>query len=187
LACAAELGDRVIAAATLAGVATYGADGLDWMSGMGPENLEEFGAAVAGPEALERSLAVQLPTLQNITGAEIIEALGGLLSEVDQRALTGDVGDVLAVNFREGLGSGMWGWFDDDRAFTRDWGFDLTSIAVPVTVWQGEQDRMVPFAHGRWLAGHIPTARARLEPEHGHVSIAVGYFGRILDDLLATT
>jgi pimeloyl-ACP methyl ester carboxylesterase len=186
LACAAELGDRVIAAATLAGVAPYGADGLDWMNGMGPENIAEFGAALAGPDTLKSSLAEQLPALRNVTGAQIVEALGGLVSEVDQQALTGELGDVLATNFREGLREGLWGWLDDDLAFTRDWGFQLTSISAPVDVWQGAQDRMVPFAHGRWLTQHIPTARARLEPEEGHISLALRYFERIIDTLVAT-
>ncbi len=36
LACAALLGDRVVAAACLAGVAPYGAEGLDFMAGRGP-------------------------------------------------------------------------------------------------------------------------------------------------------
>ena len=69
-------------------------------------------------------------------------------------------------------------------AFTRPWGFDLDEIGVPVVVWQGGQDRMVPFAHGQWLATQVPGARPRLLPEEGHLSIAVASFGKILDDLL---
>jgi len=56
LACAALLPDRVIATAALAGVAPWPADGLDWLSGMGPENLEEFGASMKGSDALEAYL-----------------------------------------------------------------------------------------------------------------------------------
>ena len=48
LACAALLPDRCRAAASLAGVAPFDAEGLDFLAGMGPENVEEFGAA-AGP------------------------------------------------------------------------------------------------------------------------------------------
>jgi pimeloyl-ACP methyl ester carboxylesterase len=52
LSCAALLADRCRAAATLAGVGPYGAAGLDFLAGMGPENVEEFGAALEGEAAL---------------------------------------------------------------------------------------------------------------------------------------
>ena len=42
---------------------------------------------------------------------------------------------------------------------------------------------MVPAAYGRWLAGHIPRARARLRPGEGHLSLQANRFGEVLDDL----
>jgi len=56
---------------------------------------------------------------------------------------------------------------------------------VPVTIWQGGQDRFVPFAHGRWLAEQIPGASPQLPGEHGHLSLAIGSYGRVLDELIA--
>ena len=85
----------------------------------------------------------------------------------------------------DGLRSGNDGWFDDDLAFTRPWGFELSDMSVPVAVWQGGEDLMVPFAHGEWLASRIPTAHPRLRPEHGHLSLALDAFGELLDDLIA--
>jgi pimeloyl-ACP methyl ester carboxylesterase len=85
----------------------------------------------------------------------------------------------------EALREGYWGWFDDDMAFTRPWGFELEEIGVPVFVWQGGHDRMVPFGHGEWLAAHIPGARPRLFPEHGHLTMAVDSLPRIVDELVS--
>ena len=77
------------------------------------------------------------------------------------------------------------GWRDDDMAFLTGWGFDVAAINCPVAVWQGREDRMVPFAHGTWLAAHMPTARPHLLADEGHISLCVGAFDHILDDLLA--
>jgi pimeloyl-ACP methyl ester carboxylesterase len=82
--------------------------------------------------------------------------------------LTGQCADYVAISERQGLARGVYGWLDDDMAFMRDWGFDVADVSRPVTVWQGAQDRMVPPGHGEWLAAHVPGARARLLPEHGH-------------------
>jgi pimeloyl-ACP methyl ester carboxylesterase len=92
----------------------------------------------------------------------------------------------VAASFRQAVANGIWGWFDDDVAFTRPWRFDLAGIEVPVAIWQGGQDRMVPFAHGQWLAAHLPSAQARLLPEEGHLSIAVDKFGQMVGELVAS-
>jgi pimeloyl-ACP methyl ester carboxylesterase len=187
LACAALLADRgVLACATVAGVGPFGAAGLDFLEGMGRENHEEFGAALAGPAELQAYLEQEARAFAGVTGEQVAAALGDLVSAVDVAALTGDFAAYVAASFRQALADGIWGWLDDDLAFTRPWGFDLGSIDVPVVVWQGEQDRMVPFAHGRWLAAHLPTARAKLLAEEGHLSIAVERFGEVIGELVAS-
>jgi pimeloyl-ACP methyl ester carboxylesterase len=185
LACAALLGDRVLSCATIAGVGPFGAAGLDFLEGMGRDNQEEFGAALAGPSQLQAYLERQAQVLAEVTGEQVAAALGDLVSPVDVGVLTGDFAAYLATTFRQAVSTGIWGWFDDDLAFTRPWGFALDQVDVPVVVWQGGQDRMVPFTHGQWLATRVPGARPRLLAEEGHLSIAVASFGKILDDLLA--
>jgi pimeloyl-ACP methyl ester carboxylesterase len=184
LACAALLPNRVRAAATIAGVAPYEAGGLDWTAGMGEDNQIEYPLAARDPDELLRWMEPHAEAMATIEADEIVEELGSLVSEVDAAQVTGEFGDNLAASFRSAFRHGRWGWFDDDLAFVRDWGFDLSAITVPVSVWQGQQDRMVPAAHGEWLAAHIPGARVHLRPEHGHLSLGVGAFGEILDDLL---
>jgi pimeloyl-ACP methyl ester carboxylesterase len=180
------LADRIRAVATIASVAPYPADGLDYLDGMGEENIEEFGAALDGPEALIAFKERNTPPLQVVTGDEMAEAFGDLIDDVDRGALTGDFADWVAASFREALRESYWGWFDDDMAFISPWGFELDAIRVPVHVWQGRHDRMVPYAHGEWLAAHIPTAIPHLFDEHGHLSLAIDSMGRILDELVAS-
>jgi pimeloyl-ACP methyl ester carboxylesterase len=185
LACAALAPQRTIAAATIAGAAPRDAEGLDWLAGMSEENLEEFSAADAGEQQLLAYLNDHGAGYAEVTGAELHAALGELLSPVDTAVLTGDFADYMAAAARGAVKRGMWGWLDDDIAFSRDWGFALEQITRPVTIWQGGQDRFVPFAHGQWLAAHVAGAQPQLLPEEGHLSLSVGAYGRVLDDLLA--
>ena len=184
LACAALLPDLVAGVATVGGVAPFDAAGLAWLEGMAPENHAEFGAAVRGPADLEAFLELEATALRDVTGESVADALGGLVPPVDRAALTGSFASHAAALFRDGVRTGIWGWFDDDLAFIRDWGFDLGSIRVPVTIWQGSEDAMVPFAHGRWLADHVPGARPRLLEGEGHLSLGVSSFGRIVAELV---
>jgi pimeloyl-ACP methyl ester carboxylesterase len=187
LACAALLPVRCLAAASIAGFAPSDSPGLDWLAGMGQENVEEFRAALAGEADLTRFLEVAAPTLRDITGAAVADRLGGLVSEADKAALTGDFADHLAALFRAALSTGIDGWRDDALAFSRDWGINLEALGhtTPVAIWQGGQDRMVPSGHGEWLAANIPLAHARMRPGDGHLTLVIDGFGEILDDLLA--
>ncbi len=117
-------------------------------------------------------------------GPEIQESLGQLLSDVDRDAATGEFAEYLATLFHGGLETDIWGWFDDDLAFVADWGFSLQEIRTPVAVWQGSEDRMVPYGHGRWLAENVAGAQPHLLDGEGHLSILLGAYGRLLDDLL---
>src|SRR4051812_19466951 len=112
LACAALLGERTIAAATIAAVAPRDAPGIDWLAGMGEENVAEFGAAEAGPRELEGFLRREREGILAAGGPEIGASLGELLSPVDRGAATGEFAEYLAALFHAGLETGIWGWFD---------------------------------------------------------------------------
>jgi pimeloyl-ACP methyl ester carboxylesterase len=183
LACAALLPDRVRAVATIGGVAPYPAEGLDWTAGMGAENVEEFGYTFAGADALLPRMEKSRAEIVAVTAEEVATFFGDLIDDVDRGSLTGEFAEFVAASFRESVREGYWGWFDEDLAVVQPWGFELGSITVPVHVWQGRHDRMVPFAHGEWLAAHIPTACPHLFEEHGHLTLAVDSLPEILDEL----
>jgi pimeloyl-ACP methyl ester carboxylesterase len=184
LACAALLPDRCAAAASLAGVAPYDAEGLDFLAGMGPENVEEFGAAVRSREELTAFVEQGAGALRDITAEQVADALGDLIDHVDRDALTGEFAESMAGMLRRAISTGGDGWLDDDLAFVKPWGFDLAAITVPGSIWQGAHDKMVPFAHGQWLAAHVPNARVHLDDDEGHLSL-VNQLPRILEDLSA--
>jgi len=183
LACAARL-PAAKAVLAIACVAPYDADGLDFMAGMGEDNVVEFGAAVEGEVPLRSFMDAVGPHLKEVTVEGITESLSTLLPDVDRAVLTDEFGEDMAASFHEGLRVGVDGWLDDDLAFIKPWGFDLAEIATPLSLWQGSLDQMVPFAHGEWLAAHLPRASAHLEQGEGHLSIGVGAIDRMLDDLV---
>jgi pimeloyl-ACP methyl ester carboxylesterase len=184
LACGARLGGAA-AVLVIAGVAPCQAEGLDWMAGMGEDNVAEFSAALAGEEELRPFLLGAREQLKDVTGADMVGSLESLLPEVDRAVLTGEFGEDLAASFREAMRAGAEGWLEDDLAFTWPWGFGLAEITVPVMIWQGSADLMVPFAHGQWLASRLPGASVHLEEGEGHLSVGIGALDRMLDELVS--
>jgi pimeloyl-ACP methyl ester carboxylesterase len=183
LACGARL-PATAAVLCVAGVAPYAADGLDWMAGMGEDNVVEFSAARRGEGQLRPHLLQQRELLRNAPAADLVASLQSLLPDVDRAALTGEFGEDMAASFREALRTGVDGWLDDDLAFTRPWGFSLAEISVPTMIWQGSADLMVPFAHGQWLASRLPAGTAHLEQGEGHLSVGLGKLDAMLDELV---
>jgi pimeloyl-ACP methyl ester carboxylesterase len=182
LACAALLPGRCLAAATLAGVGPKDGDGLDWFAGMAAENVAEYTEASKGIEAYTAFMTEELGPMKDVTGDQVAASLGGLVTPVDQAFCTDAFAEWLAAEFRGSLAQGVGGAVDDGLAAVAPWGYDLTTITVPVAVWQGAQDAMVPFAHGQWLAAHVPGARPHLYDDEGHLSL-IARLPEILDEL----
>lgn len=184
LACDALLTGRCRAAVTIACTALYGSPGLDWLAGMGPENVEGFTIALAGDRQHTELLTADAGSLRTVTGEQVITAFGGVIDEADKAVLTGEFAGYMADSLRAGVRNGIAGWHDDELALVGEWGFALDDPSLsPVAIWQGDQDRIVPCAHGEWLARNVAGARADLMPGEGHLSLIATKIGDILDDL----
>jgi pimeloyl-ACP methyl ester carboxylesterase len=176
---------RCLAAGAIAAPTPYPAEGLDWLAGMGEENVVEFHAALDGPEKLEPYLEGEAAKLRAAKPEEVKEVWATVLPPVDAAVLTGARAEHWKRSNDRALAQGIAGWRDDDIAFTKPWGFALSEIRAPTLLWQGVQDLMVPVAHARWLAERIPGVEAHISSEDGHLSIAVGRLGEIYDWLAA--
>jgi pimeloyl-ACP methyl ester carboxylesterase len=171
LACAALSDERLLAAASLAAVAPYGADGLDWLAGMGEDNHVEFGKVLEGEEALRAYCVPAAEGMLNAEPEELVQVLDSLLGPEDKSVLTGRFAEYLLECDRHGLKDGVDGWIDDDFAFVEPWGFEVEAISRPVLLLHGEDDRFVPVSHGHWLAARIPGVEARIDPSDGHLTL----------------
>lgn len=171
LACASLLGDRVVAAATLASTAPFDADGLDWLAGTGPENIEAGELMRTDPPAARARLEKLRREILKATPSDLLQLSPGLYSPVDAAALTEELAEYYVCRDRDGLAPGVEGWWEDSAALLGPWGFSVETIRTPVLVWHGRHDRVVPFQHGRWLAEHLPNATARLTDDDGHMTL----------------
>ncbi len=157
LACGALLPERVLGVVSVAGLAPFGADGLDWFAGMNDSGVASLRAAVEGRAAKERQEA----------SAEYDPEM---FAPADHAALAGTwswFGKVVGPAVEGGPG----GLIDDDLSYVAPWGFDVARISAPVLLLHGGQDRVVPDSHGRWLARRCPSAELRAYPDDGHISV----------------
>jgi pimeloyl-ACP methyl ester carboxylesterase len=175
LACAALITpERLIRVTCAVGIAPFGAQGLerdDWLAGMDPENVTEFGWALAGEEVLTRRLEEQMAKLAPQVESNPAAILGDFdLSEADRAALAKpEVMQVIRESVAEQALGGIGGWVDDDLAATSPWGFELEQVAVPVLVRYGASDVLVPAAHGAWLGEHVPGCIVKVDTTAGHL------------------
>lgn len=181
LACAALLGDRVAAAAVLGTIAPFAAEGLNFFAGMGRDNWVEFGAALVGRQTLEPMLVAEVRERADAPAASVADGIRTLISAPDQDVLDSGLTQWLHATMVQGTAPGPAGWVDDDLAFVEPWGFDLRSLAVPVLVVHGRQDRFVPVSHGEWVASAIPRAEARIDEADGHLTLIAHRVPAVLD------
>ena len=186
LACAALLPSRCIAASILAGVGPHGEPDLDSISDMGPENIEHKKVTLQGESALREWAEVNATPWITIADEDLAGALGGLVPEIDVKALNEqEQAKIWASSIRRALNNGIDGYIDDSLLFCKDWGFRTENIKIPVTIWQGDLDLMVPLKHAEWLIKNIPKARSKLQYGHGHISLIAEKKNEIIDDLLS--
>lgn len=65
--------------------------------------------------------------------------------------------------------------------FTRDWGFSLSEVTVPVRWWHGDADHIVPFRHGQHVVDRLPDATMSVIDGESHL----GGLG-IAEDVIST-
>jgi pimeloyl-ACP methyl ester carboxylesterase len=157
LACAALLPDRVLGVVSVAGLAPFDADGLDWFAGMSDSGVASLRAAAEGRVAKARYESEAEYDPEMFTAA-------------DHGAFSGTWSWLLDV-VGPAVEGGPGGLIDDDLAYVAPWGVDPMQAIAPILLVHGGRDRVVPSSHGEWLARRCPSAELWLRPDDGHISI----------------
>lgn len=112
------------------------------------------------------------------------EDLVANIHEAIRRSLDGLVDDEIAVTFRFVDLASLFVDPQDELYMLPSWGFRLSEIAVPVSVWRGTADKTIPISHTRWLAENIADASLHVEKGEGHFSITVRAIDRALEEMI---
>ena len=157
LACGTLLPERVVGVVSVAGLASFDADGLDWFEGMTPSIAAENRAAAAGRETFEAHI-------------ESGEFDPEMFTRADHEALA-DTWSWLNTVAGLAMDAGPDGFIDDNLACVTPWGFDPAQLDVPTLLLHGDRDRVVPPSHSEWLARNCPSTELRLSSGDGHISV----------------
>ncbi len=92
------------------------------------------------------------------------------VSEADQTVLDHQsLAELFKANQKAAFTGDNRGVIQDLEVQWQKWPFDLASVSVPVRLWQGEQDTLVPPDFARHLAGQLPNAQLRWLSQAGHL------------------
>ena len=166
-ALATSIDPRCAGVVTLAGIAPFDQDDLDFFEGLKADDVAEYRAAL-------RDVAELLEMMQDPTH-------GNEWCEPDRRAMSTPAMAELNEAVARTMSFGLRCLVDDYHAYLSPWGFDVDAVAVPVVIFQGDLDENVPLGHGRWLARHLRHSRLLVYPGEGHLSLVF----RHRDDIVA--
>jgi pimeloyl-ACP methyl ester carboxylesterase len=179
LACAWRIPERLSVVASISGVAPMpGTGGIPTLQRQDHAALE----LLRNVPWLRRPLMVLGGFAWRRFPARMYRRLEALCPPADRLVLARpDVARALITGVQEAFRESSRGAADELRLFIRPWGFPLEEIALPVHLWHGARDTLVPCVAAQRLARSIPNCRVEVIPDGGHYLVY-----EILDDLLLT-
>jgi pimeloyl-ACP methyl ester carboxylesterase len=181
--CAAKLPDRVNAAALVCAVRPLDQPGAT--AGMASHDRWLLGFARTFPWLAREAVGLSLRWFWDYEHEVLPKALLENLPPADREVIAQpELRDMLLADWREAFRHGREGMVWDGNLYAWPWGFRLEETKVPVQLWQGEADTIVPPSMGRYLASVIPSCQARFCPGEGHFSLPFRRTREILDALV---
>ena len=178
LAVARALAGRVVRCALVAGCLPL--DGLGTRKELNRLDRTLIGLSRHAPVAARAYFALTRVLSRRAPNLLLRQAVRHL--PVDEARAVTERGRWLPTLLGEGATDGR-GGVDEYLAMSAPWGFAPEDIAVPVHVFQGGADALVPEAWGRELARRIPGATITCYPGEGHF-IALTRRRDVLESLL---
>jgi pimeloyl-ACP methyl ester carboxylesterase len=180
LAAAYALPKRVAIAGVAAGMGQLGA----WatIDDYGPTDRRLLALSERRPRAA-RAVLRTIARLARLRPRSALKSFARELSPSDRDvlALLGPPTDAMAMMTQAFL-RGAAGVVDDYARLARHWGFPVEGITIPVRLWHGDADTIVPLAHTRAVAERLRRAQLDTWPGEGHLAL-VTHIDQVLDEL----
>lgn len=110
----------------------------------------------------------------------MLSIVSGKVAQPDKIALRDpELIHVLSASFKEAFRNSLQWPAADVVLYSRPWGFRLEDIRIPVHLWHGEKDWIVPPEMGRYVAQTIPNCRSTFYADEGHFSIILNRMNEI--------
>lgn len=169
-ALATSIDPRCAGVVTLAGIAPFAQDDLDFFAGLKDDDVAEYRAAL-------RDITELLVMMED-------PEHGNQWCEPDRLAMASSAMTELNAAFARTSSFGLRCLIDDYHSYLSPWGFDVDAVRVPVVIFQGDLDENVPLGHARWLARHLPRSGLLVYPGEGHLSLVFRHRHDIVDAVL---
>lgn len=183
LACAAFIPERL--------------QGVALVSALGPVSRKEFLDGMIMADRLLLSLAARCPSVAHIAVRVLAwwirrhpefyfrHMIAGV-PDADHEVLADpEYHELLLESAAQALRQGGQGPARELMLLARPWDFRLEEIRVPVHIWQGLADNIVPAVMARHMAAVLPGSESHYLSDEGHFSLIYRYHHDILANLCA--
>lgn len=137
-------------------------DGMVWISRIGWANYARFPIAATLGAYFNYLIAKYSPSLG------IFRFMFGAKSD-RQINFKRTFRKSLQENFKEAFRQGYKAAEQDLILYTKDWGFNIKDIKVPVYLWYGGDDRNVSLNMGKYYHSQIKNSKLKVYPNEGHL------------------
>lgn len=165
-------------------------NGAAIVSGMAPFENPEATASLARGQRIVNSIIKTMPWVAAVmmklsfimlNKPNMLKKMTQQMPEVDQLFFSNPESGKAIINAtKEAFRNGVGGVSQEIILTLKPWGFNLDNINVPVTIFQGGQDKQAPEMHAKIYAKLIPNANSVFFKDEGHISILQNHGGEIL-------
>ncbi len=166
LACAWRFPEKISHLSVISGMGPIAEPAL--FAQLKPKAQRLFRLAQKRPEIITPLLSVGYKLFRN----RILEAfkwLSGDLPASDTKLINDpETGAMFREDVQQAFRAGSSGVLNEIQVLMQPWGFDLCEIKIPVQVWHGTEDSIVPISMAKYLMEHLRNAEAHFIPAGGH-------------------